>query len=126
MFLSASFTRKYQLDIVLTQEKAFSIGLILKPTEKAWVFLKSDTREFQNSHPFERAACFYVTISGNFENFQYFNFEKKFLKNETFSKKLEYHFPVESTKFENATFPYKTALSEANVKTNRMGCTEWT
>ena len=27
---------------------------------------------------------------------------------------------VESTKIENASFPYKTALSEANVKTNRM------
>ena len=24
------------------------------------------------------------------------------------------------------TFPYKTALSEANVKTNRMGSTKWT
>ena len=28
-----------------------------------------------NSHPFERLACFYVTISGNFERFQQFNFE---------------------------------------------------
>ena len=26
-------------------------------------------------------------------------------------------------KIENATFPYKTALSEASVKTNRMGST---
>ena len=25
-----------------------------------------------------------------------------------------------------ATFPYKTALSEANVKTNRMGSAKWT
>ena len=30
-------------------------------------------------------------------------------------------FLVESTRVENATFPYKTALSEANVETNRMG-----
>ena len=27
---------------------------------------------------------------------------------------------------ENATFPYKTALSEANVRTNRIRNTEWT
>ena len=63
-----------------------------------------------------RSACFYVTISGNFERFQYFNFFKK----------LEYRFLVESTKIENALFPYKTAISEANVKTNRMMSTKWT
>ena len=27
---------------------------------------------------------------------------------------------------ESVTYPYKTALSEANVKTNRMGTTKWT
>ena len=27
---------------------------------------------------------------------------------------------------ENVTFPYKTDLSKANVKTNRMGSTKWT
>ena len=31
---------------------------------------------------------------------------------------MEYCFLVESTKIENATFPYKSALSEANVKIN--------
>ena len=45
---------------------------------------------------------------------------------QTLFKKLEYHFLVESTKIDNITFPYKTALSEANVKTNRMGSTKWT
>ena len=35
-------------------------------------------------------------------------------------KKLEYRFLVESTKIENASFPYKTAISEANVETNKM------
>ena len=38
----------------------------------------------------------------------------------------KYRFLVSSTKMENATFPYKTALSEANVKTNRMGSTKRT
>ena len=38
----------------------------------------------------------------------------------TFFKKLEYRFLVESTKIENASFPYKTVISEAklNVKAN--------
>ena len=51
-------------------------------------------------------------------SFQYFHFETNFLKNEFFFKKRE------STQIENATFPYKTALSEANFKTNRIGKTE--
>ena len=39
---------------------------------------------------------------------------------ETFFKKLEYFFLVEATKIENTSFPFKTTLSEANIKTNRM------
>ena len=49
-----------------------------------------------------------------------------FWKTKTFFKKLEYRFLVESTKIENASFPYKTAISEANVKTNKMVSTNWT
>ena len=49
-----------------------------------------------------------------------------FWKIETFLKKLEYHFLVESTKIQSASFPYKTVLSEANVKTNRMVSKKWT
>ena len=45
---------------------------------------------------------------------------------QTLFKKLEYRFLVESTKIDNITFPYKTARSEANVKTNRMGSTKLT
>ena len=44
----------------------------------------------------------------------------------TFFKKLAYGFLVESAKIENAFFPYKTAISEANVKRNRMVSTKWT
>ena len=81
---------------------------------------------FQNNPPFERSTCFYVTITGNSEGFQYFDFKTNFLKNENrFQKNLEYHLFVESTAIENATFPHKTALSEANVKANRMGITKW-
>ena len=45
---------------------------------------------------------------------------------QTLFKKLKYHFLVESTKIDNITSPYKTALSEANVKTKRMGSTKRT
>ena len=38
---------------------------------------------------------------------------------------MEYRFLVETTKIENTSFPFKTALSEANVKTNRMVTTKW-
>ena len=38
----------------------------------------------------------------------------------TLFKKLEYCSLVENTNIDNITYPYKTALSEANVKTNRM------
>ena len=34
----------------------------------------------------------------------------------TFFKKLEYRFSVESIKIGNASFLYKTAISEADVK----------
>ena len=47
-----------------------------------------------------------------------------FWKMENFFKKLEYRFIVESTKVEKASFPYKTAISEANVKTNKMVSTK--
>ena len=49
-----------------------------------------------------------------------------FWKTKTLFKKLEYHFLLESTKIESTSFPYKTAISEANVKINRMLATKWT
>ena len=45
---------------------------------------------------------------------------------QTLFKKLEHRFLVESTKIDNITFLYKTALQKANVKTNRMGHTKLT
>ena len=47
-----------------------------------------------------------------------------FWKTKIFLKKLEYPFLVETTKIENALFPFKTALPKANVKTNRMATTK--
>ena len=83
--------------------------------------------DFQNIPPFERSACFYVTNGESFKRFQYLlTLEQIFWKTKTFFKKLKYRVLVETTKFENTSFPFKTALSEANVQTNRMGTTKWT
>ena len=52
--------------------------------------------------------------------------KQNFWKRKTFFKKLEYYFLVESTEIENVSFRYKNAISEANVKTNRVVSTKWT
>ena len=54
-----------------------------------------------------------MTGTRNFERFHYSNFEISFVP-----------FLVERTTMENATFPYKTALSKDNLKANRMGSTK--
>ena len=48
------------------------------------------------------------------------------LKNENLFQKLENPYLIESITIENATFPSKTALSKASVKTNRTGSIKWT
>ena len=53
-------------------------------------------------------------------------FKQVFWKTKTIFKTLESRFSVESAKIEKASFPYKTAITEANVKTNRMVTTKWT
>ena len=58
--------------------------------------------------------------------FNTFNFETNFWKTKTFLKELGYRLLVETSKIENTSFPFKTALSETNVKTNRMATTKWT
>ena len=78
---------KFGLVFVLTLENAFLRGFIFKSTERAQVLLKNGTRDFQNSPPFERSACFYVTVSESFKRFQYFNFETNFLENENLFQK---------------------------------------
>ena len=58
--------------------------------------------------------------------FSTLNLKQIFWKMKTFFEELDYRFLVESTKIENAIFPYKTALTEANVNTNGMGSIKWT
>ena len=49
-----------------------------------------------------------------------------FWKTKTVFKKLDYQVLVEATKIENTPFPFKSTLSEANVKTIRMATTKCT
>ena len=49
--------------------------------EKEHRFFEKLYQDFYNSPPFERLACFYVKITGNFERFQHFNCEISFMKN---------------------------------------------
>ena len=121
MPLSVTFTAKFESVFVLTFEKAFSQSFHFKASRKSIGSSKDSARDFKNSTPFERSVCFYVTISESFKRFQYFNFFRK-----SFFRKLEYRFLVETTKIENTSFPFKTALSETNVKTNRMATIKWT
>ena len=48
------------------------------------------------------------------------NFNSNFLENENLFQKTGVPSLVETTKIENTSYQFKTALSEANVKTNRM------
>ena len=49
-----------------------------------------------------------------------------FWETKIFFKELEYRFIVETTKIQNISFPFKTAPSEAIVKTIRITTTKWT
>ena len=48
---------------------------------------KNFLQERLKDPPFERSACFYVTVSESFKRFQYFNFETNFLENENLFQK---------------------------------------
>ena len=66
----------------------FIRGFILKPTERASVFLKNGTRNFQNSI----FKIFYlrdrhVLMRQSLERFQYLNFETKLMEKERFFQK---------------------------------------
>ena len=49
--------------------------------------------------------------------FNTLNLKQILWKKKTFFKRLEYRFLVENTEIENASCPYKTAVSKTNVKT---------
>ena len=68
----------------------FIRSFIFKPTEKIKAPLKNSSRDFKNKRQFKRSTYFYMTITGDFKRFHYFNFninflekQKPFLKNWT-------------------------------------------
>ena len=69
LLLSVSFTAKFGLAFVLTLENALSQRFHFKANKNKTASSKNGTRDSLNSPPFERSACFYVTISENFERF---------------------------------------------------------
>ena len=76
---SASFTAKPELVFVLRNEKAFSLRFHFTAKRKCIDSSKNGTSDFQNSPPFERSACFYVTITECFEKtFNTFNLQEIF------------------------------------------------
>ena len=88
LLLSVTFPLKFELVFVLTFENAFFRVFILKPTERAQILLQGDTRDFQNSPPFGRSACFFfVTISENLKHFLYINFNSNFLQSKNVFQK---------------------------------------
>ena len=82
MPLSVTFTAKFELVFILTFANGFSESFHFKASRKTIGSSKA-VLGILNSPPFERSACFYVTISKSFKRFQYFNFETSFLENET-------------------------------------------
>ena len=74
----------------------------------------------RNWHVFMRQSLEILTIFNTLTLYQIVWITK------TFFDKLDYCFLVESMKIENASFPYKTAMLETNVKTNRMGSPQGT
>ena len=82
----SKFYGKIWAGFCLNTEKRFFLE-VSRSIKRTYVLLKNGTREFQNSPPFERSAYFYVIISGNFERFQYFNFEADFLENQNLFQK---------------------------------------
>ena len=79
---------KFELIFVLTQENVFSWRFHFRANRKG-IGSNNGTRDFQTSRqfPYERSACLYVTISGNFECSHCCNFEINFLKNENLFQK---------------------------------------
>ena len=88
----SKFTAKIGLVFVLTLENTFSWRFHFKANRKSIGSSKKRTRDFQNSPLFGRSACFYVTISGNLELSQFFNFKTDFLENENLFQKTGVRF----------------------------------
>ena len=86
--ISVRFTAKFELVFVLTQENVFAQRFHFKANRKSMGSSKKRYYVFLNSSPFERLPCFYMTLTENFERFQYLDFETNFLKNGNLIQKI--------------------------------------
>ena len=118
-------TAKLELAFVLTFENAFSQSFHFQANRKGIGSSKKRFQGFSKQPSVYKIACCYVAIRESFKRFQYFDFETNFLENENLLQKTGVPFFTGTTKIEN-TFPFKIALSQANVKTNRTATTKWT
>ena len=117
---------KFGLVFLLTLEKAVSQRFHFKVNRKSIGFSKKRYQGFSKQPSVLRDRHGFVLQSVKIlKVFNTLTLKQIFRKTKSFSKKLEYRFCVESTKIENASFPYKNGISEANVKTNRMVSTKW-
>ena len=117
--------QNFDLVLVLTQENTFSLEVSFSRQQKDHrFFLKTVLGNFKIAL---RLRDRYIFMWQSLEIFNIFNtltLKQIFRKMKTVFKKLDYSYLVESTNIETATFPYKTAPSEANVKTNRIVSTK--
>ena len=101
-------------------------GFISKPRERAWIILKTVLGIFKIAlrlrdwHVFMWRPLEILTV------FITLFLKLIFWKKGRFFLKTWISFLVQSTKIECTIFSDKTALPEANVKTNRIGITKWT
>ena len=116
--------------------KLFSQRFHFKANRKRINSSKKWYQKFSKYPPFERSACFYLTISGSFERFQYLNFETDFLKtgtseanskaNRMVTKKWSYHkersFASECFIFLKTLFQFKNLLERVDLMYQRHKC----
>ena len=114
--------RKISVDFCLyTEKRSFKRFYFKFNIKSIQVLLKNDTRNFQNSTPFERSACFYATITENFKSFQQFNFSTDFPENENLFKKLKYRFSVERTRLKTQHFHAKMLYQKPMLRKIEYG-----
>ena len=83
MVAFSNFYGKNWVGFCLNIRKRFFLEFSFQSQQKEHKFFyKNGTRDFRNSPPFDRSACFDVTISESLKDFQYFDFETNFLEKE--------------------------------------------
>ena len=85
---------KISVGFCLNTGKCFLLDVSFKNQQKEHKFFKKTVLGIYNMalRFRDQSTCFNVTISGDFERFQYFNFETSFLENEILFQKTGVHF----------------------------------